>query len=229
MFYRLDWGKCYDEMISWYPTFYRDVLEMNAILKAYGGISDDLQTAIETVLYNFFIDTADEPSVRRMEDFLGIYGEVTSSLEARKAYVKSYYLGFGKMSETIIRKIIATFSGYDSHCKLEPYDEVKNNCLYISFEENAELKDYIDGIARLLLRRVPAHLVMRFIYIDHTQGYLYSGAIPRVKYRIVVSSGNKPTDYEVGENDFVAFRKSREKMPCVIEGGDENEVLCSCN
>lgn len=50
----------YEELITYYPVFYREVYEMVEILKAQGRLADNLQNSIEQVFSNQFIDSADE-------------------------------------------------------------------------------------------------------------------------------------------------------------------------
>lgn len=187
MFYNADWGSCYDEMITWLPVFYREVREMIAILKAHGSMADDLQTAIENILYDAFIDTADETAISRLETFLGITGRENYTLEERRAYVKSYFLGFGKISETVIKEMILAYAGAEVSCRLEACDDEGNNCLYIDFEENADITAYYEGIADWLERRLPAH-ILRCLTLPRTSaGNVYSGAIAVIENSITVS------------------------------------------
>ena len=55
-FYEKYYASNYEELITYYPRFYRDVFEMVEILKAYGRIADNLENNIEQIFFNSFID-----------------------------------------------------------------------------------------------------------------------------------------------------------------------------
>ena len=71
-FYNRYFNNNYDELITYYPQFYRDVLEMRAILEAHGATLDVLQDGIERTYLNNFIDYADEQTIANFERFIGI-------------------------------------------------------------------------------------------------------------------------------------------------------------
>ena len=62
----------YEELITYYPVFYREVYEMTEILKAQGRLADNLQNSIEQVFSNQFIDSADESVISSYEKIMGI-------------------------------------------------------------------------------------------------------------------------------------------------------------
>ena len=74
-FYNRQFASNYDELISYYPRYYRDVREMVAILKANGRLLDGAQDAIEGIYTSGFIDSMDEaaivePIVKRFELYI---------------------------------------------------------------------------------------------------------------------------------------------------------------
>ena len=56
----------FEELLTYYPRFYRDVLEMVEILKAQGHVADRLEADIEQTFLNSFIDYADEAAIGRL-------------------------------------------------------------------------------------------------------------------------------------------------------------------
>ena len=68
-FYNRYYQNSYEELITYYPRFYRNVFEMVEILKAYGRIADDLENNIEQIFFNSFIDYADERIIEKFEVF----------------------------------------------------------------------------------------------------------------------------------------------------------------
>lgn len=57
----------YEELITYYPRYYRDVFEMVEILKAEGRIADELEAHIEQAYLNNFVLTADLETVKIWE------------------------------------------------------------------------------------------------------------------------------------------------------------------
>ena len=71
-FYQKYFKNCYEELLSYYPRYYRDVFEMMEILKAFGRVADGLEDAIEQAYLNYFIQEADLKTIKIWEDILGI-------------------------------------------------------------------------------------------------------------------------------------------------------------
>lgn len=161
MFYNNGYACCYDELITYYPIYYRDVREMKAILSANGSIADELQQNIEQVADNCFIDTADEATIARLEVFLNLGLNKTRTLEERRRLVKSFFVGFGKVSATMLKEMIASYTNSNVEIYFEPGDDDGNNFLYINFDRGKEETLYINDIEILLSKKIPAHIKYR--------------------------------------------------------------------
>lgn len=161
MLYNKYYKNNYEELITYYPKFYREVLEMRAILEAEGKLADDIENNIECVFNNCFIDTADEITIRKLEEFLGLKLYRQRSLEDRRRLVKSLFVGNGKISASMISEMISAYTGAKVSCTFEPYDELRNNMLYINFERGSEKTLYTSDILSLLEKRIPAHIKYR--------------------------------------------------------------------
>lgn len=157
-FYSRDFADCYEELISYYPRYYREVREMNAILKANGKLLDGTQDAIEQVYNNAFIDFMDEAAVRQMEIFLSINLDKTRTLDERRRLIKSFFAGFGRVSATLLKEMINAYTNAGVEVKFEPFDAAGNNMLYINFERGDEVALYMSDILELLSRKIPAHI-----------------------------------------------------------------------
>ena len=157
-FYNRQFASNYEELISYYPRYYREVREMVAILKANGRLLDGAQDAIEQVYNNNFIDSMDEPTIRELEVFLSINLDNTRSLDERRRLVKSFFAGFGRVSATLLKEMIHAYTNADVDVKFEPFDEARNNMLYICFERGDEPTLYMSDILELLSRKIPAHI-----------------------------------------------------------------------
>ena len=158
-FYEKYYKNNYDELITYYPQFYRDVFEMVEILKAHGRIMDGIEENIGQAYFNGFIDYADEVTISKLEVFLGISLDRNRTLEERRRIVKSYFVGSGKISASKIIQMIAVYTDSPVSCKLECFDDEGNNRLYIEIESNEKESICAKDIFAVLSKRIPAHLV----------------------------------------------------------------------
>lgn len=157
MLFNKYYENCYEELIRYYPCFYREVFEMEAILKAHGKLADDMESNIERVLNNGFIDTADEHTIKRLEEFF--YLDVgCGKLSERRNYIKSFLIGRGKISASIICAMVKMCTGMEVGCKFEPFDNAGNNRLDIKVTQGEDGTLPTNNVITLLSRRIPAHI-----------------------------------------------------------------------
>lgn len=149
-FYNKYFKSNYDELITYYPRYYREIFEMVEILKAHGKIADILEENIERVFLNNFILTADEQTIKIWEeDILNITYHNKLSLKQRKNVIIAMLCGHGHIGEPEIRQIIANYT---------------SNAVSVDFEKG-RLFILVDGIIfdeinlyHTLLKRIPAHI-----------------------------------------------------------------------
>jgi len=161
MYYKNGFPSSYDELVSHYPIFYRDVFEMDEILKVYGRLGDEIIGNIDLVINNSFILTADEATITRLEEFLWLETDKTRPLDERRRLIFSFFVGFGKMSEQKIKDMIAAFTDAPATVTFEPGDEFGNNFLIITIERGDVPQLRFSDINTILMRRIPAHLEYR--------------------------------------------------------------------
>lgn len=157
-FYNKYFANNYEELITYYPRFYREVFEMVEILKANGRIIDELEDNIEQVYLNNFIDYADEATITKLEKFLMIGLNKSRTLEERRRLVKSYFVGFGKVSASMLAEMIQSYTGASVESRFEPFDDEGNNMLYLNFQRGNEPTLYMSDINLLLSKKIPAHI-----------------------------------------------------------------------
>lgn len=157
-FYSRQFASNYEELISYYPRYYREVWEMVAILKANGRLLDDAQDAIENIYKNGFIDSMDEAAIAELERFLYIRARSQRTLEERRRLIKSYIIGFGKISATLLSDMLQAYTGSPSIIKLEPFDDQRNNKLYISTSPQNDFFFFASDVLDILSKKVPAHI-----------------------------------------------------------------------
>ncbi|MCD7805677.1 MAG: YmfQ family protein [Oscillospiraceae bacterium] len=174
------WKCKYDELITFYPRFYREVFEMDAILRAEGRLADGIDAGIDLIIANNFIDTADEDTLYLLEKFLGLTLLRQRDVEERRRLVKSFFAGQGKVSATRIAEMIYAYTGASTTCEFYPFDEEGNNRLDVIFERGDEDAVYISDIYLLLSKMLPAHIEYRAM----------------VDYKFAVVVGKKRTHYK---------------------------------
>lgn len=148
----------YEELLSYYPKFYRDVYEMEEILKTEGRLCDKIESSNEQTLGNVFIDTADEKTISAWEDFLGINLMKHRTLDERRRMVKSFIIGSGKVSASSIIEMISAYTGAGVEVRFEPIDEAGNNQLCIDFDRGSNSNVYLSDIEALISKKIPAHI-----------------------------------------------------------------------
>lgn len=151
-FYNRYYKNNFDELITYYPLFYRDVREMIAILKAYGRACDEIEGHVEQAYLNNFILEADEPTIKKWEDTLEIVYDKKLTLDQRKSVVIGRMSGYGHIGEPEIRVIISLYTDCD---------------ITVDFKKGVVIVD-IDGeifdegnLYETLVGRLPAHLALK--------------------------------------------------------------------
>jgi hypothetical protein len=198
-FYDRQYASNYDELISYYPRYYRDVREMVAILQADGKLLDGAQDAIEQVYNNNFIDYMDEQTVKVFESLLCIKQRKSRTLEERRRLIKAYFVGFGKLSATLLSEMIRAYTGSDPFIKFEPFDLQRNNMLYISVSPQDECDFFTGDVIDIVSQKIPAHIPYRLtfeykvrttpLYVAPAPSGLYCTMSARVRGKIPPQSG----------------------------------------
>lgn len=150
----------YEELITYYPRYYRDVFEMVEILKAFGRVADGLEDNIEQTYLNNFILTADAETIRVWEEILDITYTKRLTLDQRKRVVIARIAGYGHIGEPEIRGIIANYTERAVEVDFE------RGVIFITIE--GEVFDE-ENLWDTLLRRIPAHLALNVkVHIQRT-------------------------------------------------------------
>ena len=149
----------YEELISMYPNFYREIYEMQEILKVQGKLSDNLKTDIQQVFFNQFVEYADSETIAVYEKIIGIQTDTSKSLEQRRSVVRAFLTGSGKLSETVIKSIIGSYTGGDVECSLDTVNYRDDfHTLSITAERGSGETINLSDIISLIEKKIPAHL-----------------------------------------------------------------------
>ncbi len=146
----------YEELKTFYPVFYRDVLEMDAIWKVCGGKLDEIEDGVDAVANSAFVATMNERSLSQMETFLKIPADPTRSIADRRKLVGSFFIGTGHIGAPEIKEIAATYTS--GECEVTFEDG------YVGIRITAELGDTPPeaDFYYILRKKIPAHLGILF-------------------------------------------------------------------
>lgn len=101
----------YEELKTFYPVFYRDVFEMDAIWRAAGGKLDEIEAGVDAVANDTFISMMDAAALSDMEAFLDIAPNKNRTLEVRRKLVASYFVGANHIGAPEIKELVRGYAG----------------------------------------------------------------------------------------------------------------------
>ena len=181
----------YDELQSFYPDYYQNVKEMQAILSAIGSAADGIVEAIDVVLDNNFILTADASMIQRLESFLGIKS-LSDDIEDRRKYVLSFFTGFGKISATKLKALIKIFTLEEADISFLKKDSNNNYILEITIAKRNGINPDWSYLYDLLDRYIPAHITdYRLIVYPVPISTFFSATVNIIEsYSVSVPSGD---------------------------------------
>ena len=155
----------YEELKTFYPVFYRDVFEMDAIWRAAGGGLDEIEDGVDAVVNNNFVSLMDTDTLAQMENFLGIPLNQKRTLEARRKLVALYFIGGNHIGSQEIKDIVFGYTGASSSV------EFKNSRIYVKLFPNDNSTFLSSDVMECLKRKIPAHLSLSLVlaYIPDLQ------------------------------------------------------------
>lgn len=147
----------YEEIKTWYPVWYRDVLEMDALWRVWGGQLDEIQAGIIRAIDNNFIDYADAETLAKLEEFFHITYDGPRTLTERRNMIKAIILGQGHVGQKEIKELIAVFT--DGEIEVELIGGMVRITVTRDFGDNFNLYD----CHFILDNRIPAHLALDMV------------------------------------------------------------------
>ena len=154
----------YEELVSYGPYFYKDILEMDANYQFAGKTLDIMAEGLEAIISNQFIDSADESTILRMERWLGIDTDFTRTLDERKKKVKLVWNGGEKLSGSFIKNLVRSYTGCDDDPAVKMTTYLIINA-YISSNKTV----YISDLEEQLEKMKPAHIRMVLSLINYSK------------------------------------------------------------
>ncbi len=154
MLYDNAWPSTYEEIKSFYPVWYWDVFEMDAIWRAQGYEMDNVRRTIERVIDDGYIDTADSDMIAQYEHFLDLPTDKTVPLEERRKIVSATLFLILHIGAPEIKEILGIFT--DSPVTVT----FANGKIGIIVESGRKEPPGVDACDALLRKRIPAHLAL---------------------------------------------------------------------
>ena len=144
------------DLVSYLPSFMTEYKEPVLALEAENPEFDLLWVAKDKVLYNRFIETADEYGISRYEAMLGISPTAQDTLESRRSRVRSLWFNTIPYTlKTLIRKLI-TLCG-EGNFEVRNDFEVGYNLTVIT---DLELYGQVEQLEHILDIMTPMNLVV---------------------------------------------------------------------
>lgn len=177
-----------EELLSFYPRFYREIKEISAINEAMATEIDKIIDCGQKVLNDSNITTADESIIKFYEDIIGIGYSSLRTLEERRRLVLAYYNIFGKVSASKIKNAIMYYTGAEVEIRFTNKDKKGNYILEIECVRGTISSLFLDDIALLCKKILPAHLFLNFSITILPKGNVYVGSLPQIHNSITVYS-----------------------------------------
>lgn len=180
----------YEEIKGFYPSWYADIKEMDAIWSVQGVQLDKVRAAVELIISNNYIDTADEYMINRLVRFLGITSSTAQSLEERRQVLASLFRGSSShIGSKEIKEIVRRFTegatvtvGFaDGIISVTVGKEHNSVCNYLS-------------CYTVLCNSIPAHLQldMQVIALLKRESRIFTGTAIRITTTIVLGLQELP-------------------------------------
>lgn len=150
------WSSSYEEIKRFYPVWYWDVSEMDAVWKTEGYELDNVRFSIERTLDNSFILSAEEGIVSLFESFLDLHPDSSLSLDERKKVILSLLFPTPHIGAPEIRAIFRIYTNGEITLSLI------GGAIHITINRIDEGPLNILAIQDVLKRRIPAHLGLDF-------------------------------------------------------------------
>lgn len=168
------WPTTYEEIKTWYPVWYRDVLDMDAIWRVMGGQMDRIQADLIQMVENNFIEFADAPTITRLEAFFGIVHPFPRTLVERRAVLIGFVRSLGRIGRPQIIEIISLFTSGEIDVRFSRPGAI-DVTVTRDFGDMFNLAD----IHMILGHRIPAHLTLgvvdlpRSVWVRNENNFIF--------------------------------------------------------
>lgn len=161
----------YDELKTYLPSFYDDILDVREYLKALGIQMDDVDRNTMQARDNNFIFLADENTITRLEKFMYITYDPARTLTERKKLIASFFAGSGRIGSKEIKEIVGVFTPSPT--------EVTFSDSTINIRVTRDISDsfILADCYFILLKKIPAHLQLVITVISAFEVNAFVGGV----------------------------------------------------
>lgn len=178
------------ELLQKLPRYHRNIYEFQQISKADTPELKLLLKHIDTILSNWFIDTADDYGISRLEKIAGIIPDSSVDLELRKFNLLL------KMSEKLpytdetLEERLTSLCGAGNYSVFRDYDNY-----FLSILTTLEDGNTFDSIIEALDKMIPCNLVLEVknVVTASSTGVTYTGGVVTVRELISVTNNIQKT------------------------------------
>ena len=178
------------ELLQKLPRYHRNIYEFQQISKADTPELKLLLKHIDTILSNWFIDTADDYGISRLEKIAGIIPDSSVDLEIRKFNLLL------KMSEKLpytdetLEERLTSLCGDGNYSVFRDYDNY-----FLSILTTLEDGNTFDSIIEALDKMIPCNLVLEVknVVTASSTGVTYTGGVVTVRELISVTNNIQET------------------------------------
>lgn len=163
------------ELVSYLPPFMQKYKEPVAALDAENPEFDFVWDAVNRILYNRFISTADEYGISRFEKMMKISPSDTDTLEARRTRVQSRWINSIPYTIRVLAYKIAELLGREHYFSIQPDFREAYGILLVVYSTDESLTEELKYLLSVM---VPANVVTELIYETVTDlKVIYLGAV----------------------------------------------------
>lgn len=168
----------YEEIVSYGPQWWTQYREMDAVYQFAGWTLDLMASFLERLVNNQLPAYADEGTIAMLEKLLKLEHEGEMSLEERRTMVQAYYFGSGKLSESMIKKIVRSYTGCECNVWLE------DDYFHIDIILDRPFTLFGSKVFGVIGNRMPAHLQHGFLLKDRIEAFLSVGCVVKEHKKI---------------------------------------------
>ena len=147
----------YEEIKTWYPAWYREVLEMDALWRTFGNQLEKIQNGIIQAVDNNFIDYADAQTISDLEHFFHVGYDGSRTLTERRNIIKAMFLGAGHIGRKEIIELMAVFTAGRAEVSFS------DGAVQVAVTRAADEIFRVSDSYLALRDRIPAHLALGIV------------------------------------------------------------------
>lgn len=143
---------CYDDN--------KTMIELQDILSRY---SDDGEAALQKVVDESFVNTAEE-TLNRMEEILGLPYQAETEVQYRRERIRAKLLGQGTTTVALVKNIAEQFT----NGTVDVTEENEQYNVIITFTGTIGIPPALASLKTALREIIPAHLAINYVIIYNT-------------------------------------------------------------